>query len=173
VVTYEQLLAEADNNNLIAKEKDLPISKGRIKGNRIAIKRGLIEQEKRCIMAEELGHFYTGTGDILDQSSVANRRQELRGRLWAYNKLIGLRGIVSAHKHGCQSFSDVADYLDVPEDFLQEALERYKQKYGIYVKLDNYVIFFEPIIGVYEATGDYSNLCPSDLAELNSFYGTL
>ena len=43
-------------------------------------------------MAEELGHYYTGVGDILDQSSVSNRKQELCGRVYAYNKLIGLAG---------------------------------------------------------------------------------
>lgn len=68
MITYEQLLMEADSNNLIAKEKKLPVSKGRIKGNRIAIKNGLTEAEKKCILAEELGHYYTGSGNILDQS---------------------------------------------------------------------------------------------------------
>ncbi|MCM1191979.1 MAG: ImmA/IrrE family metallo-endopeptidase [Butyrivibrio sp.] len=154
MTTYEQLLAEADNNNLIAKEKDLPISKGRIKGNRIAISKALTEQAKKCVMAEELGHYYTGVGDILDQSSVSNRKQELRGRLWAYNRLIGLRGIISAHESGCRNITDIADYLDVTESFLREALICYKQKYGLYVKLDNYIIYFEPGIGVCEMNGD-------------------
>lgn len=156
MTTYEDLLIEADANNLITREKPLRANKGRIMGKRIAIKRNLTEKEKRCIMAEELGHYYTGTGDILDQSSVMNRKQELRGRLWAYNKLIGLRGIVAAHVSGCQNIFDVADYLDVTEDFLQEALICYRQKYGLYVKLDNYIIYFEPSIGVFEMSGDVS-----------------
>ena len=56
MTTYEDLLMEADAQNLITKEKNLPVSKGRIKGNRIAIKKGLTEKEKKCILAEELGH---------------------------------------------------------------------------------------------------------------------
>ena len=88
MITYEQLLMEADSKGLLTKEKNLPISKGRIKGNRIAIKRGMSEIEKKCVMAEELGHYYTGTGNILDQSSVSNRKQELYGRIYAYNKLV-------------------------------------------------------------------------------------
>ncbi len=153
MATYDDMLVEADRNNLTTREKSLWAYNGRIKGNRIAINKALTEQEKKCVMAEELGHYYTGSGDILDQSSIANRKQELRGRLWAYNRLIGLRGIVSAHKSGCRSISDVADYLDVTETFLQEALQCYKQKYGIYVKLDNYIIYFEPNIGVFEMNG--------------------
>lgn len=154
MTTYDDMLVEADKHSLTTKEKPLLAYNGRIKGKRIAINRALTEREKKCILAEELGHYLTGSGDILDQSSAANRKQELRGRLWAYNRLIGLRGIVSAYKSGCQNMSDVAYYLDVTEDFLQEALSCYRQKYGIYVKLDNYVIYFEPSIGIFGMNGD-------------------
>ena len=40
-MTYEELLIEADENGLITKEKDLLANKGRIKGDRIAIKRDI------------------------------------------------------------------------------------------------------------------------------------
>ena len=98
-MTYEELLIEADNNNLTVKEKPLPVSKGRLKGNRIAIRKDMTETEKTCVLAEELGHHYTATGNILDQSTVGNRKQEMRGRIVAYNKLVGLRGIVDAYLH--------------------------------------------------------------------------
>ncbi len=74
--------------------------------------------EKSCILAEELGHHYTTVGNILDQSSVSNRKQELRARMWAYNKLIGLMGIIKSYEHGCQSYHEMAEYLDVTEEFL-------------------------------------------------------
>lgn len=141
---------EADSNGILTKEKKLPVSKGRIKGNRIAIKKDLTETEKKCIMAEELGHYYTGTGDILDQSLVTNRKQELQGRIHAYNRLIGLMRIIDAYKANCTSLSEFAEYLDVTEEFLKESLSYYKSKYGISVKIDNYTIFFEPYLAVLE-----------------------
>ncbi len=150
MITYEQLLIDADNNNIITKEKNLPISKGRIKGNRIAIKEGLTETEKKCVMAEELGHYYTGYGNILDQSLVSNRKQELHGRIYAYNKLVGLMGIVDAYKNHCASISESAEFLGVTEEFLHDALTHYKNKYGKCVTIDNYAIFFEPCIAVLE-----------------------
>ncbi|MDE7325638.1 MAG: hypothetical protein K2N63_05065 [Lachnospiraceae bacterium] len=150
MVTYEQLLIEADENSLVAKEKNLPISKGRIKGNRIAIQRNLHEREKKCIMAEELGHYYTAVGNILDQSTVSNRKQELRGWAYAYNRLVGLVGIVNAYRHRCQSLSEMAEYLEVTEEFLMDSLKYYKAKYGCCAKMDNYVIFFEPSLAVLE-----------------------
>lgn len=150
MIAYEELLIESDKRGIIAKEKNLPISKGRIKGNRIAIKTGLPEKEKKCILAEELGHYYTGVGDILDLSLESNRKQETRGRIYAYNKLIGLMGIIDAYENHCQSLYESAKYLEVSEEFLKEALEYYKSKYGKCVTVDNYTIFFEPYIGVFE-----------------------
>jgi hypothetical protein len=110
----------------------------------------MTEAEKKCVLAEELGHHYTAVGDILDQSSAANRKQELRGRIIAYNKLIGLHGIIDAHKHHCQTISDTAEYLEVTEEFLLEALQYYNSSYGVYTKIDNYIIYFEPSLCVLE-----------------------
>ena len=106
--------------------------------------------EKACVLAEELGHHYTTVGDITDCSNVSNRKQEYRARQWAYDKLIGLRGIIDAYEHGCTSAYEMAEFLDVTEEFLQEALKTYKSKYGCYTTLDNYIIYFEPSIGVLE-----------------------
>jgi hypothetical protein len=149
-LTYEELLIEADNNNLTVKEKPLPVSKGRIKGNRIAIRKDMTETKKACVLAEELGHHYTAVGDIIDQSTVENRKQEMRGRIVAYNKLVGLRGIIDAYLHHCQSLSETAEYLGVTEEFLNDSLTYYTNKYGVCTQVDNYVIFFQPNIGVME-----------------------
>ena len=150
MTTYTDLLIEADKQHLITKEKPLRANCGRIKGNRIAIKHDLDETEKKCTLAEELGHYHTTVGDIIDQSSDSNRKQELRARLWSYNKLIGLHGIISCYKAGCQTAYDMADHLGVTEEFLQEALQCYRSKYGVCVGFDNYIIYFEPCISVLE-----------------------
>lgn len=148
MTTYEDILMEADSHDLITKEKPLRAHKGRIKGKRIAINKNLTEKEKKCVMAEELGHYYTASGDILDQSSTANRKQECRGRIMAYNRLIGLMGIIDSYNNHCQSLTETAEYLDVTEEFLLDALQYYKRKYGTCVTLNNYVIYFEPTLGV-------------------------
>ena len=150
MTTYDELLIEADENNLITKEKPLRANKGRIKGNRIAIKKDLTETEKTCALAEELGHHYTAVGDILDQSSVENRKQEMHGRILAYNRLVGLRGIIDAYIHHCQNAFEVAEYLGVTEEFLNDTLTYYKNKYGVCTTIDNYAIIFEPSVAVIE-----------------------
>lgn len=147
-MTYEELLIEADEQNLIVKEKPLADNDGRIKGNRIAIRRNISEIQKKCILSEEIGHYHTSIGDILDQSQILNRKQELKARLWAYNKQIGLTGLINAYEYGCKSQYEVADFLNVTEEFLADALKFYKTKYGTHIKIDNYIIYFEPNIGI-------------------------
>ena len=149
-MNYETLLFEADTQGLIVKEKNLKYNNGRIKGNRIAIRKDISSTtEKACVLAEELGHHYTTAGNILDQSDTSNRKQERRARLWAYRRAFDLIDLISAYKYGCRNRYELAEYLEVTESFLQEALDTYKEKYGPYTKVDRYVVYFEPL-GVLE-----------------------
>lgn len=150
-MTYEELLKLSDVENLIVKEKNIPGYGGRIYKNRIAIHQGIDTSiEKACVLAEEIGHYHTAVGDITDQSDVENRKQELKGRLWAYNQQIGLIGLVNAYKQGCHSRHEAAEYLGVTEEFFQDAIDRYRSKYGVCAEIDNYIVFFEPSLAVME-----------------------
>lgn len=151
---YEMLLDSAENEDVTV-EETTHFSGTRIKGlycdSHIAINKDIeTETEKACVLAEELGHHYTAVGDILDQSSSSNRKQEMRGRIIAYNRLVGLRGIIDAYNHHCQGLCEAAEYLGVTEEFLNDTIAYYKNKYGIYTTIDNYAIIFEPAIAVLE-----------------------
>lgn len=154
-MTYDELLDESLMNGLVVKEKPLLGNKGRIKGNKIAIKKDIPTlSEKSCVLAEELGHYYTTVGDIINLQDVKNLKQELKARLWAYDRQIGLHGIVNAYEAGCTSIYMMADFLNITEEFLTDALKCYKSKYGICTKFNNYIIYFEPFLGIYKMIGD-------------------
>lgn len=148
----EEIRQEA--HGLGAEVVDWDFGDTRIKGlycnGTIAIDIRLTDKERAAILAEELGHHLTAAGDIIDQRNTGNRKQELRGRVWAYNRLIGLTGIVKAYNEGCRNRYEMAECLDVPEETLDEALDYYHKKYGVCTMLDNYVIYFEPVLGVME-----------------------
>lgn len=114
----------------------------------IAIREDMTIPEKTCDLAEELGHHETSVGNILDMTSAVNRKQERQARLWAYNKQIGLIGLVRAFEHGCQNRFEIAEYLEVTEEFLEECIECYRNKYGICKRVDNYVVYFIPQLSV-------------------------
>ena len=120
-MTYDELLTEASNYNLIVKEKPLIANKGRIKGDKVAIKKDIPTlTEKSCVLAEELGHYHTTSGDILNIEDIRNKKQEIKARIWAYNKQIGLIGIIKCHERGCQSKAEMAEYLEVTEDIMDD-----------------------------------------------------
>ena len=148
--TYEKLLTVADNDGITVTE-DFDLSNTRFKGlycnGTVALNRELsTSAEKSSILAEELGHHYTTVKNITAQITVEDRKQEYRARLWAYNKLIGLQGILSAYRANCQTLNEMAEHLEISEEFLAEALECYRNKYGVCTKADNYVICFEPYL---------------------------
>ncbi len=118
----------------------------RIKGlycdGTIDINNKLNEVEKTCILAEELGHHHTTVGNIIDTSKFNNMKQEKAARKWAVNRLITIEDLIKASRSGCEYISDVADYLGVTDKFLLEAIEVFKNTYGIIYRYDNYAIRF-------------------------------
>lgn len=150
-LSYDELLIEAEEAGLIVKEKPLHVNDGRIKGKKVAIRQDIPTlAQKSCVLAEEIGHYHTAVGDILDQINAANQKQKRSGRLWAYDKLIGLSGIIQGHRAQCRNRHELAECLGVTEEFLQEALDCYRQKYGIMAEIDGYIIMFEPALAVIE-----------------------
>lgn len=108
--------------------------------------------EKTCTLAEELGHHHTSVGNIIDMENVSNRKQERQARFWGYNKLIGLNGIIKAFEVGCQSVHEAAEFLEVTEEYLLEAIECYRNKYGVCTEAGNYTIYFIPQLSVFKRT---------------------
>ncbi|WP_024292822.1 ImmA/IrrE family metallo-endopeptidase [Lacrimispora indolis] len=100
--------------------------------------------ERACILAEELGHFHTSSGIILNMESAVNQKQENSARLWAYNKMVTIEKLISAKEAGCSNRYEIAEHLNVTESFLQEAIDCYRSKYGLGFQKGEYIILFEP-----------------------------
>lgn len=149
-MAYESLLDEIHKEGIdIIQINFKGNSKGLYGDNTIAIDKKIDTlAEKKCILAEELGHHHTTYGNILDQSDINNIKQEKRARNWAYEKLVGIISLVNAFERGIRNKYELAEYLNITEDFLNEAINHYREKYGIYCEIDNYLVYFEPHFGV-------------------------
>lgn len=121
-MTYEDLLDEALVDGLVVKEKPLVAYDGLISGDKIAIRKNMTTAKKACVLAEELGHFHTTVGNILDQSNLDNQKQEFRARIWAFEKILSIDKILEAASKGHTEPHTMAEYLDVDEEFLREYL---------------------------------------------------
>ncbi len=147
---YNALLNEANAEGISIKERPFKTYDGRLKGKDIYLRKDMNTTEKSCVLAEELGHYYTSVGNILDMTIPENRKQERQARLWGYNRSIGLLGLIRAYEHGCKDKYEIADYLDVTEEYLEDCINCYRNKYGEYKTVDNYTIYFIPNLMIFK-----------------------
>ncbi|EAE7843999.1 ImmA/IrrE family metallo-endopeptidase [Listeria monocytogenes] len=124
------------------------VHKGLYYNSRIFINPRQSDIEMRCTLAEEIGHHKKTVGNILDQKNVNNRKQEKLARNWGYESLVPLRKIIDAYYEGFAEYYEVADYLEVTEEFLKLSIEYYKSKYGNVVECNGYVIIFKSSIQI-------------------------
>ena len=105
------------------------------------------KSEQTCVLAEELGHYYTSCGNLLTDPSVSKaiiQKQETKAKRWAFSRLVSLKNIIKAYEAGCNNLYEMAEYLSVTQDFLEKAFASYNSMYGKYKKRGNYIIYFDP-----------------------------
>lgn len=145
---YDALLDEANAEGISVKERPFKTYDGRLKGKDIYLRKDMNTTEKTCVLAEEMGHHYTTVGNILNMESIQNRKQERQARLHGYNRLIGLAGLIEAYEHGCTNRYEIAEFLEVTDEFLEDCINCYRDKYGIGTTVDNYIVYFIPQLSV-------------------------
>lgn len=125
-------------------EVDLPTGIGGLYcDGYVCINRNKSDTEKRCILAEEIGHALTSVGDVLDNKN--NSKSELKAMSWAYGELISLDQIIAAGSQGIRNRFQLSEYLNVTEEFMTGAIEFFKRRYGLCVYYKGYLITFEPL----------------------------
>lgn len=76
------------------------------------------------ILAEELGHHYTTTGDILTLDTPDKLRQERAARIWAIHKCAPYAVILQMLRQHYYMW-EIAEWLYLPMWFLKTACEYY------------------------------------------------
>lgn len=148
MITHENLLEEAEQNDLEVMNCDMPLStlKGLYCDKTIILDKALsTTAEKACVLAEELGHYHMTAGKILDESKVVNAKQESRARNWAFEKMVPISSIIEAYELMISSWTDFAEHLGVTDEFLEQAIRHYQVKHDNRLELDGYVIEFSPL----------------------------
>lgn len=100
-------------------------------------------KEKICVLTEELSHDQLTYGNISDDPKA-----EKIARFDCYDKLVGIKGIITAYEKGCRTLYEFSEELNVTYDFLLECLTAYMNKYGISINYENYIINFKPYLEI-------------------------
>lgn len=95
----------------------------------------LSEAEETALLAEELGHLETGSLYSVEDYANPNRaininKAESRARRWAIKKLIPEDELNNAVARGIKEPWALAEYFEVPEDFMRKAIEYYQTREG-------------------------------------------
>lgn len=90
-------------------------------------------------LLEEIAHYDTGSGEIIDQDSVGKKKQELQARSIAFCEAVPLDGLTHCFYHGIWAPAEIADYFDVSVKFLMGAIDNYRSKRGLIFKYKNYL----------------------------------
>lgn len=120
---YDDLLAEYDDR-LYIEEHNME-NDGLYCDGCVWINRNMPNARKACMLAEEIGHYETSVGDILDQRNPNNIKQENKARKWAYEKMISYEDIINASRDGCHYVWEFAEYLDLDEEFVKDAFKHF------------------------------------------------
>lgn len=112
---------------------------------KIYINSNLSETRKAEVLYEELAHHKLTYGNILDQSKDINRKFENYARRYGYEVALPLRIIVEAYNYGVSNLYELAEYVQLREEYIAEILKHYKSKYGIGTHYGEYLITFDPL----------------------------
>ena len=142
---YEELLTK--NEHIKIKDThSLPNGySGFYKDGVILIDKNLSERRKAEVLYEELAHHKLTYGNILDQSKFNNRKFENYARRHGYEAALPLRIIVEAHNYGVSNLYELAEYVQLSEEYIAEILKHYKNKYGTGTHYEEYLITFDPL----------------------------
>lgn len=123
----EKLISEYGSLNFHFKD-DMPDGLGGlISDNNVYVNANEPFERLYSNLAEEIGHYETSPGDIINQKIPRNRKYELLGRKWSYKKLIPydqLKALIDSketyHRY------ELAEKFGVPDDIVEQAIQMYR-----------------------------------------------
>lgn len=143
-----ELLSIIDDLQIKLVEKDMTSInlKGLYLDNIIVIEKKLEnDAERASIIAEEIGHHFTATDNILDQSSLHNQKEEEKAHRWAAQYAITPVKLIKAFEAGISSRYELAEFLGVTEVFIENSLPLLQKLYGNLITINEYTINLDPL----------------------------
>lgn len=81
--------------------------------------------EEKCILAEELGHYYTNSFYNYKFTKEEITKREFRATKWAFKTLVPLRKLLQLYNNGFRYSYEFAEELGVTEDLIEKAYNYY------------------------------------------------
>ncbi len=82
--------------------------------------------EEKCLLAEELGHYYYSAYYSISSSQAEINRQEYKALKWKSLVCVPLNSILNCFKNGICNLLDIAEELQVQPNMVEFAYNYYK-----------------------------------------------
>lgn len=85
------------------------------------------ETERKCLLAEELGHYYHDAYYTLNSDNIFIDKQEYRAKKWKCLTCIPKNSLQDCFSKGITNIYDIASELEVEPNMVQFAYDYYKR----------------------------------------------
>ncbi len=123
----EDLFEEAECNGIDILYADIPDARSASLLNKVFLDYGFINKpaEEKVACAHGIGSIVTGSQYSRNSSYLDICRAEHKTNKWSYNKLIPFEELTEALRKGYTEPWELADYFEVTEEFVKDALKYY------------------------------------------------
>ncbi len=122
----------AEKSGIIIEKFELPLNKSisALSNGRcyIALDSSVTGAEEKVCLAHELGHCETMSFYNVYSPLDVRGKHEVRAERWAIKKLIPKTAYHSALEQGYTEVNSLAEYFNVTPEFMQKAVEYYRDK---------------------------------------------
>ena len=106
------------------------------------------------VLGHELGHYFTTVGNALNIKSyrdiLYNNKFENKATDWSTNYIITNKELTKALEYGCNSFYEIAEFLNVNEFIVRDKFEYLARKSSTgYVQLGSYKVILTNLPNIY------------------------
>lgn len=116
--------------------------KGMIHGSIVYLNPQQNYEELNSTVAEEIGHYLTGSGNIIEQDTPEKRKQEQKARDTGATILVTPGDILDCFESGFVSVWECAEHLSITEKTFKAAIKYYARKYDGIKTENKYTILF-------------------------------
>ncbi|MGR3742148.1 ImmA/IrrE family metallo-endopeptidase [Companilactobacillus sp. DQM5] len=106
--------------------------------NEIFIDSRVSKKTQNELLAEEVAHYATTVGNIVNKNDSISRKQELQARRTAVTYLVTLDDLIECYEDGDTKLFELADHLNINEDKILNAIDYYRNKLGLNFKYKDY-----------------------------------
>ena len=140
----EKVMANYPNLRYVFKDNMPKQYKGFCAGHVVLINNSRHETKEEIIVtvAEEIGHYVTGSGNITEQKTIVEQKQEHKARQWGNQHLVSLDDLIDCFEKGILTKHEIAEELEITEDCVTDAIESYRATKGMSFEHNGYYIKF-------------------------------